>query len=458
MGSAAQHKSMELEGQLGAFHLPEILRFLAMGKMTGVLTLSGQGRKVSLSIQEGHVVGTHAADRHLKLGQLLVYNGIITRKDLDETLEEQQCSKEQPMLGELLIERELAERRQVEQCLELQTKEELWDLFSWDDGEFKFEHGLPLGGDRILVSLDIEPLIEEGSRRMAEWRTISSRFSDLKTFYRVKSDLNAIPETRIHPNTWRVLSLINGRHSIEALIYMSGLGKFETLCALDQLISLQLIEPCENQWESDGLSQTAGNEAGHAPIRQPASAEADSNGETDRAHGSFGLFRLRRKSTPAQSEPKAGRPEPPGPFITTVGLAAGLINRLLEQLEGNPDFLDGEEAEPIVWQGWNEAVSRYPRSDLLRLRGVRFDAGGFERFVESAEGVDEALSGSHEDSMEALALVAERLRERAQQKMGESGDALVVQCARPFMDGVHIQYPTDFLPRTWVRQWMETLL
>jgi hypothetical protein len=157
MATATGTKTMELEGALGTFQLPDVLRFLAMGHMTGALTLGSDLRTVELSIKEGRLVGTASPDRHLKVGQILVYSGQVGRKDLEEILEAQRADHGDRMIGEWLVERKLATLDQVRHALGLQMEEEIWDLLSWSEGSFKFEHGASEAMGRALVTLDLEP-------------------------------------------------------------------------------------------------------------------------------------------------------------------------------------------------------------------------------------------------------------------------------------------------------------
>jgi hypothetical protein len=238
MSQTVTQKSMELEGNLSAFQLPDLLRFLAMGRMTGVLSLTDGRRTIELTIHEGKVVGTATPERFLKLGELLVYNGYLNRRDLEEVLQSQKESHSGRRIGEMLIERRLVTSEQVGEQLLLQVKEEIFELFGWRDGGFKFEHGPAPSGDRALLTLEIEPLIEEGRQRLSQWQTLERSFRNGSELYRVRNDLAGFPECRLSPAAWKVLALINGRRTLKDLVFLAGMGKFETINALDQLLSV----------------------------------------------------------------------------------------------------------------------------------------------------------------------------------------------------------------------------
>jgi hypothetical protein len=462
MASAIMNKKMELEGNLKAFQLPDILRFLAMGRMTGRLSFSSGGRVVELVIKDGSLIGVGSTERFLKLGQMLVYAGRIGRKALDEVLEAVRESSRGQMTGEILIERNLASREEVEQALKLQIKEELWELFSWTDGSFKFEHATGKAMQRELVSLEIEPLIEEAAQQMEKWRQISGSLGNANEVFVVRPDLAAPPEARLTPGTWRVLSLINGRHSIQALVYLSGLGKFETLSALDRLMSLQIIEPIQRRARrpraaSDMQLMPAPPAAPAASGANATAVEASAN-ETD--GGLRGLLGLRRKSPrAAPRETDMGDGDEPtaiqvGPFPTSVGWACALMSRLAALLCLQPEFKIEAPPAALIESLWGEVSMRFPHADLIEPRDGQLDASLYERYVQLAGGLDPAMTGCHEDSMEALAAFGRALMRRANDRLDERAAPLIADTARPYLEGVKIGYPPDFSLRDWAGGWM----
>ena len=304
-------KTMELEGNLKAFQLSDILRFLAMGKMSGVLTAVGRERTIELLIKDGAVVGAGSGDRFPRLGQMLVYNGLISRKSLDEVLEYQRENSRGKMLGEILIERGLVTQDKLDEVLNIQIREEIWDLFSWTDGIFKFEHGIKPAMERSKISLEIEPLIEEGSHHMEQWQAIAGNLSDPDQVYRVSPELAVLPEAHLNEATWRVLSLINGRHSIQVLNFLSGLGRFDTLRALDRLVTLQLVEPLPRRSRAGGPGRLNESQAAAqaADGSERAAAPETITENTEEEPSRRGLFGMRRRA--ARTQPFE-TPPPPG--------------------------------------------------------------------------------------------------------------------------------------------------
>lgn len=464
MVASLTSKSMELEGNLKAFQLADILRFLAMGKMSGMLTFNNNERTIKLTIRDGAIIGAAAGDRFPRLGQMLVYNGLLTRKQLDEVLESQRDATAPRMLGEILVEKGWVPLEQVEAALKLQIREDLWDLFSWSDGQFKFEHGLRPGQHRAMVTLEIEPLIDEGLQQLEHWQVISSNLGDPNLVFRVALEISGPPEVRLNPNTWRVLSLINGRHSINVLMYLSGLGRFETVCALDRLLQMQMIEPLPG-YRRPAYAPGRPGDSGAAPMAEPrAASENDTEPDTlddNQRRGLFGkLRRSSRKEQAAEAQPAAEErraTERVGGFDTNVSLACAVINRLAARLCAEGDFRGEGGPTALIESLWREIGMRFPRADLIAPREGRLDAAPFEAYVRIAGGVSDYLAGCLEDSMESLTQLGERLARMARERLGERARKLVAETVKPYLDCTEIKYSPDFAPRQWTEQWMKAL-
>ncbi|MCE5231448.1 DUF4388 domain-containing protein [bacterium] len=449
MASAMVGKQMELEGTIGAFQLPDVLRFLAMGSLTGILTLTTDDRTMGLIIKEGRLIGTTSPNRMLKLGQLLICSAAIRRRDLEEILEYQRDSDhEHTPLGELLVQRGLVTPEQVKQALELQAKEELWEALSWTEGTFKFEHGITASMTHTILALEINKLLDEGAERMEQWREIDRNLRDTSRIYRTRADVAAMPEMRLTPSTWRVLSLLNGQRSLRALIYLSGIGKFETLCAIDSLLMMQLIEPAEQKKKPQPAAPA------HAAAPPPGEPEDKKQPEDEESSGLLGLFGRRRRPQ-AQPENRQIYHGHRGPFVSGAGFACAVLNQLSDRL-GTVTQTDDQIAEPLLTESmWTSEGLRYQRADLIQWRDGRLDSSQFDQYLVHAGARPQHMAGCHEDSMAALAAVGRELVKRAVDAYGARASRTVEEVARYFSERVEVGWPTDFMAGAWIQQWIK---
>ena len=120
-------------------------------------------------------------------------------------------------LGHILIHRNLIEESQLQELLELKSKESIYDCFLWTAGEFAFEDDqLP---ERVPVSfsLDLTSVYHEGIARMDRWEQIRQAFpSRLTTFTLNKEAVEAEDPDSLSEEDRRILNLIDrGRNLSE---------------------------------------------------------------------------------------------------------------------------------------------------------------------------------------------------------------------------------------------------
>ncbi len=433
--------TMELEGRLNpALSLPEVLQFLSMGKMTGVLTIVQGNYSVALSIRQGRMVNSSSLGRSRRLGQLLVNRNLVSRGSLDEALAYQRKQTPPPLLGQVLLDRHLITREQLRQAIRLQLEEEMWDLFSLQEGSFKFEHSTENAIGEVLVEVDIEPLIMEGTRRLDEWARIVKNIpsEDSIPVIRPLEDTAEREAMQFSDNEWRVLSLVNGFYSAASLASRSGIGKFETFRVLNSFLASGHVSirtdtpptgPSPDNPEAVAAATRAGSGREAAPPAGGAAGE-----KTDKAVGSSSarLVALFRKKGPAEPVEHDGgvitleKPEvrTPARFVSPVGFAAAFVNNVLAQLIANPDFTVGASDLKLAEYYWRGVVMTYPKADLVEGQGNMLDAAKFERFVEFG-GVNGPFRPIYEDTLEALTrclrllflVAAQRLSTRTAQRL-----------------------------------------
>ncbi len=458
MASANDVKQMELEGSLKAFKFPEILQFLAMGRMSGVLSVERDHHKVDLTFVEGKITGAQSDTRHLRLGQMLLYAGKLNRATLDEALDAQQIGGRGRRLGEILVDRKIISAEELHGFVRLQVEEEVWDLFRWEDGNFHFEQGPAAKPGAISIALDVEPLLLEGARRLDEWQSICANIDNSREIFRVNPEFQFNPELKLEPKSWRVLSIVNGRLSVEGLVRLSTIGRFETYWALDSLLRegvIASVDDCDGDAGQNGTSHS-----GVAPVRavETLVSDAESDAQNDDAKSSlFGIFSRRKPVegvTSEDDEIDIGSFAGPSakPYFTDVGLVCSAINNLVEALIGLPGFNDESEKGDWLVTVWTEFEECNPRADLVTYRGGRFRWTRFDAAVNAEGGLAHSIEGARDDSLNALRLVLEHLRTRAADRLGEEkATAIFKKVMNPY-DGCEV---TTVHPDFSFRRWRE---
>jgi len=284
---------MAIEGRLSDVGLADICQLLSMGRRTGCLTITQPGNFGYIYLEDGRVVSATILNRPDRLGQLLVRNHIITGEELAEGIRVQGGSPGK-RLGQVLIDLGHLSEEDLRRFVTLQVEEAVYDLFSWDDGTFRFDPDRRFESDgAVSLSIPIENLLLEGARRVDELSVIEKDVPSRELIYSVdrsrldrdrdradergraagmdreggpahveegrlpggsEANSGAAPLTREQE---RILTLLDGRRTVEEVIEESGLLDFDVLKAIFGLKQAGYLQEAGRR-EAQGDGDAAG--------------------------------------------------------------------------------------------------------------------------------------------------------------------------------------------------------
>lgn len=141
-----------------------------------------------------------------------------------------------------------------------------FELFRYSEGSFEFE------ADRrpswpADKGVDVTGLLVETERRMAEWREIIAVIPSVEARPRLVPEPPAGGVITLDPAQWRVVTGIDGRRRVSALIRVLDGGEFTVCKTLRSLVEAGLVE-------IEAAEATAStNAAEAATVARPAAAE-----------------------------------------------------------------------------------------------------------------------------------------------------------------------------------------
>jgi hypothetical protein len=232
---------MAIEGDLSSLNITSVLQLISRERLTGVLKIRKDTEVVDVGFIDGDITGAffELGERFERLETYLVKSGMIG-KNLFDMIEDIHHETKRPVMN-IIIEDKYLTIEELERTIKFKIQEVMDELFTWNEGEFKFEEGALIYPKSIIkIRMHTEGLILESARRLDEWPRISKAISSSEiVFKRVDR-----PELKLQPkeDEARVLSLIDERRSVNDLVEIAGLGKFHTYACLYHLLSSGQIE------------------------------------------------------------------------------------------------------------------------------------------------------------------------------------------------------------------------
>ena len=159
-----------LSGNLRTMPVPEVLQLLANGQATGTLVVGNGVVERKIYFRGGQVIAAGSSDPREYLGHFLVSQGFITEAQLATAMAQQELTR--VLLGKILVDQGLISVADLEAMLELKSREGIYDLFGWRDGEFRFLDGELPAYEMVPLSIGVTRLSLDAMERLDEWDAI----------------------------------------------------------------------------------------------------------------------------------------------------------------------------------------------------------------------------------------------------------------------------------------------
>ncbi|MBI3829125.1 MAG: PQQ-binding-like beta-propeller repeat protein [Planctomycetes bacterium] len=248
---------MKIQGDLNPSSLCELFKNLSDQRATGILSVySPMGEKhIALSRGEIAIYSDRLSER-TRIGDLLVARGKLTEEKLGEALRLQRNSEKRIQLGALLVEKSFITKDEINEAVKFQLEEEICDLFTYKNASFEFdsarrpeelegEFSEEDGGQAFVHRLSIDPqaLILESSRRIDDWKLFEERLPSPYLCFRV-SGKGEDAKAKASPVTQRVLKLLREGRTLETVVKLSCLGRFNAYKTIIRYLDDGWVIPC----------------------------------------------------------------------------------------------------------------------------------------------------------------------------------------------------------------------
>ncbi|NJL28859.1 MAG: DUF4388 domain-containing protein [Thermoanaerobaculia bacterium] len=169
---------MSLNGKLEDVALADVMQFIHLGRRTGTLSLTRGQQEAEVGFHRGQIVSARSPGS-LRLGDLLVQQGLLARENLQDLLREQASEQPRRSLGALIVARRLLDFDALRGAIEKQIEKTIFELITWTSGAFEFalDELKPIDdiamypGDVIpKLDLNTQMLLLEATRQLDEQR------------------------------------------------------------------------------------------------------------------------------------------------------------------------------------------------------------------------------------------------------------------------------------------------
>src|SRR5213593_3731967 len=161
---------MAVSGNLKTMLPGDLLQWLSLGQKTGTLFVTNKSVVKKIFFKQGRVISSASNDPRDYLGQFLISHGFLSEQELMKAMEVQQQSG--ILLGKILVMIDVIPEPDLLRLMRLKAEEEIYDIFLWREGEFRFLDGELPTMEMIPLQVDVTGIIMEGTRRVDEWSRI----------------------------------------------------------------------------------------------------------------------------------------------------------------------------------------------------------------------------------------------------------------------------------------------
>ncbi|HVS02235.1 MAG TPA: DUF4388 domain-containing protein [Thermoanaerobaculia bacterium] len=168
---------MSIHGNLATMELAELLQWVSQGRKTGTLVVADERVAKRIFFRGGKVIAAASTDPREHLGHFLVRHGMVDEEQLAAAVRRQE--RENKLLGVLLVDSGVLTAEELDAILRLRVEENIFQLFEWSQGNFRFLEGELPQQEMAPIALEVTGLVLEASRRQDEWQRIRTAIPSL---------------------------------------------------------------------------------------------------------------------------------------------------------------------------------------------------------------------------------------------------------------------------------------
>ncbi|MBN1873426.1 MAG: DUF4388 domain-containing protein [Anaerolineae bacterium] len=233
---------MALKGKLEDFGITQLLNLINLARKTGTLYLQGDQKNAYLCFREGKLIYAGMDDLEDDLPVILQRAGVFTT-DQVRTIKSHMAGKSDREIAQVLITTGRIQQQDVIKSIREHILDLVYQIFSWNEGLFRFEPSKLTTQGKITTSIALENVIMEGSRRLKEWERLQDELPNLDISLKfAERPTTPLRDINLSVEEWRVISFINPRNSLRQIAQYNNMSELQIRKIVYSLLQAGLVE------------------------------------------------------------------------------------------------------------------------------------------------------------------------------------------------------------------------
>lgn len=233
---------MALQGNLRDFSITQLLNLVNLACKSGILIIEGPSDTAKLAFREGKLSYAQLGQEDSSLPVIMASTKKISKQQA-ASLKMRTGNVTDKELGLLLINAGFFSQEAIIASLQDYYVDLVRHLFAWVEGYFHFESNAVPPEGKILVRIDLENLIIEGSRQLKEMVQLQEEIPSLDMALKFTDRPGAnLRNINLNVEEWRVVSFINPKNSIRQIARTTRMDDLQIRRVVYNLLQAGLIE------------------------------------------------------------------------------------------------------------------------------------------------------------------------------------------------------------------------
>lgn len=233
---------MALKGNLRDFSITQLLNLINLAHKTGTLAIEGPKDTAWVSFRNGKLAYSKMgrADNHLAT---ILYRAKKISPAQHKMIRARAGNMSDKELGLLLVNANYITQEDILTSLQAEFVGNIHRLFTWAEGRFGFENNLLPPNGKILLRINLENIIIEGSRQLREWEQLQDEIPSLDIALKFSDRPGSkLQHVNLSVEEWRVVKYIDPKNSIRQIANTTKMNDLEIRRIIYSLLQAGLIE------------------------------------------------------------------------------------------------------------------------------------------------------------------------------------------------------------------------